>query len=256
MEIRVLGAHSCETNGSSCVSLLIDGTLAVEAGGLTSRLTIREQEKIDAVVLTHHHMDHIRDIPGIALNFFRLGACIDVYSTAQVCDAIKEHLLNKTLFPAFHTIPENKPTVSFQEIEPLALQWIDGHAILPVPVKHTGSAVGYQITTRDGKTVFFTGDTGPGLSECWQHISPQLLIIDVTSSNEFEEFSKATGHLTPHLLEEELIRFRELKGYLPGVLTIHMDAAQDAVIRQELDAVEAALDITIDMAHEEMRITI
>ncbi|OGO00048.1 MAG: hypothetical protein A2Y90_03530 [Chloroflexi bacterium RBG_13_52_12] len=256
MDIRILGAHNSETTSSSNVCLLIDGKLAIDAGGLTSRLTIEEQEKIDAVVLTHHHMDHIRDVPGIALNFFRLGACIDIYSTTQVCNAIRDHLLNKVVFPEFHNIPENKPTVNFQEIEPLGLQWIDGHAILPVPVKHTGAAVGYQISDKKGKTVFFTGDTGPDLADCWQHISPHMLIIDVTVSNEFEEFAEVTGHLTPHLLEEELISFRELKGYIPEVLAIHMDAALETVIRSELDVVEENLQITIRMAHEDMRLSV
>jgi cAMP phosphodiesterase len=256
MEIRILGAHNGETISSSCVSLLIDDKLAVEAGGLTSRLTIAEQKRIDAIIITHNHMDHIRDIPIIALSSFLRGTCIDVYSTTHVCDTIKEHLLNKEVYPEFQHIPENKPTINFLEIEPLGIQWIDGHSILPVPVKHGNDAVGYQISDKKEKTVFFTGDTGPDLSECWQHISPQLLIIDVTLPNEFEEFARDTGHLTPNLLEQELIKFRELKNYLPAVLTIHMDVVQEAVIRSELEAVAARLHITIDVAYEGMCLTI
>ena len=99
MDIRILGAHNCETPTSSCVSLLIDGKLAVEAGGLTSHLTIEEQKNIDAVVITHNHMDHIRDIPALALNSFRCGTTIDIYSTTCVCEAIKTHMLNNEIFP-------------------------------------------------------------------------------------------------------------------------------------------------------------
>lgn len=256
MDIRILGAHNCETTTSSCVSILIDGKLAVEAGGLTSNLTIEEQEKIYAIVITHNHMDHIRDIPSIALNFYRRSACIDIYSTTHVCDTIKEHLLNKEVYPEFQHIPKDKPTVTFQEIEPLGLQWIDGHAILPVPVKHGGDAVGYQISDKKDATIFFTGDTGPDLSSCWQYISPKLLIIDVTMCNKLEEFARKTGHLTPSLLQDELIAFRRIKGYLPSVLTIHMDAAQESVIRSELDIVEKHLNTTINMAHEEMCLTV
>ena len=256
MDIRILGAHNGESANSSCVTFVIDGTLAVEAGGLTSRLTIEEQRQIDAVILTHHHLDHIRDIPAIALNFFRQGASVDVYSTAQVCDVIKDHLMNKAVYPEFQNIPENKPTVSFLEIEPYGLAWIDGHSILPVPVNHTGAAVGYQISDKQGKTVFYTGDTGPDLAECWRHVSPQLLIIDVSLTNAFEDFARQTGHLTANLLERELISFREIKGYLPEVLAIHMDAALEPEIREELAAVAENLHARITVAQEDMRLTI
>lgn len=256
MEIHILGAHNNESTSTSCVTFIIDGTLAVEAGGLTSRLSIQEQQKIDAVILTHHHLDHIRDIPGIALNFCRLGATLDVYSTAAVGNVIRDHMLNTVVYPEFQNIPENKPTLSFLEIEPYGLQWIDGHSILPIPVNHAGEAVGYQICDKKGKTVFYTGDTGPDLAECWRHVSPQLLIIEVTFANACEALAKQTGHLTARLLEQELISFREIKGYLPEVLTIHMDAVLETTIREELAVVAEHLQIPITVAREDMRLQI
>jgi ribonuclease BN (tRNA processing enzyme) len=252
MDIRVLGAHNSETSTTSCVTLLIDEKLAIEAGGLTSRLTFEEQSKLDAIVITHNHLDHVRDIPTLALNFYRRSACIDIYSTAHVCGSIKEHMLNSEMYPQFHAIPKKKPTVNFLEVEPLGLQWIDGHSVLPVPVNHEGDAVGYLISDRQNKSVFFTGDTGPNLTECWQHVSPQLLIIDVTLSNENEDFARRTRHLTPRLLEAELVKFREIHGYIPAVLSIHMDANQETQIRSELHEVEQHLHTEINMAYEEM----
>lgn len=256
MDIRILGAHNSESAETSCVTFIIDGTLAVEAGGLTSRLTIQEQQKIDAVILTHHHLDHIRDIPAIALNFFRLGASLDVYSTARVSDIIKDHMLNKVVYPEFQNIPESKPTLNFLEMEPYSLQWIDGHSILPVPVNHTGESVGYQISDKQGRVIFYTGDTGPDLAMCWRHISPQLLIIEVTLANDDEEFARQTGHLTARLLEQELISFRELKGYLPEILTVHMDAVLEPQIRKQLAALTEHLQVPITVAQENMRLKI
>jgi ribonuclease BN (tRNA processing enzyme) len=256
MDIRILGAHNAESSTTSCVSFLIDGTLAVEAGGLTSRLSIQEQQEIDAVILTHQHLDHIRDIPGIALTLFRHGSSIDIYATAQVCETIKTHLLNKILYPEFQKIPETKPTISFKEIEPCGQLWIDGHGILAVPVNHVGTAVGYQISDKQGKAFFYTGDTGPELTDCWRQISPRLLIIDVTLSNDCEEFAKNTGHLTPHLLEHELIGFLECKGYLPEVIAVHMDNTFEPKIKEEIAAVTENLHVPINMAYEGMRLQI
>ncbi|MFC1909657.1 lactamase, partial [Chloroflexota bacterium] len=93
---------------------------------------------------------------------------------------------------------------------------------MAVPVSHSTPAVGYQVTSPDGKTLFYTGDTGAGLADCWQQVSPQLLIIEVTASNEFQEVLLYKGHLTPGLLAQELESFRKIKGYLPQVITVHM----------------------------------
>lgn len=256
MEIRILGAHNAESSTTSCVSFVIDGTLAVEAGGLTSRLSVQEQQEIDAVILTHQHLDHIRDIPGIALTLSRHGSSIDIYAPSQVCETIKTHLLNTILYPEFQRIPEAKPTVRFNEIIPFREQWIDGHGVLAVPVSHGHTAVGYQISDKQGNTLFYTGDTGPELAECWRQISPQLLIIDVTVPNAWEEFARNTGHLTPNLLERELMGFRECKGYYPEVFAVHMDNTFEPKIKAEIAAVAEKLHVPINITFEGMRLKI
>lgn len=256
MDIRILGAHNCQSLTTNCVCFLVDDTLAIDAGGLASSLSVQEQQGIDSIIITHQHFDHIRDIPGIALNLFRCGASIQVYSTATACDIIENHLLNGTVYPKFQKIPALKPTVSLKTIQPLKPQRINGYSVLAVPVNHFGTAVGYQVGDKHGNVIFFTGDTGPGLSDCWQRISPQLLLIDVTLPNDHEELARQTGHLTPHLLEQELIIFQKLKGYLPRVIAIHMDASLETKTNEDISAVAEKLGIPITVAHEGMRLTI
>ena len=206
--------------------------------------------------MTHQHFDHVRDIPGIALNLFRCGASIQIYSTATVCDIIETNLLNGRIYPQFQRIPEAKPTVRFNVIEPLKPRKVNGHNILAVPVNHSSTTVGYQVSDKQGKSVFYSGDTGPELSECWQSISPQLLIIDVTLPDSFEEYARETGHLTPSLLGQELISFRKCHDYLPRVVAVHMDTSLEPKIRKEIAALSEKLDIPITVAHEGMRIEI
>jgi ribonuclease BN (tRNA processing enzyme) len=256
MNIRFLGAHNCETRTTSCICLLIDNTLAIDAGGLTSNLSISEQEKLHAILLTHQHYDHIRDIPGIALNLSLQGANIKVYSTESVLTTIKTHLLNGTIYPQFQNIPVTKPAVSLNVVKPYEPENIDGHEILAIPVRHVENTVGDQVSDRQGKTVFYTGDTGPGLSDCWNYISPQLLIIDVTLPNSHEKFARETGHLTPDLLKQELLIFREHKGYLPQIVAVHMDAGLEQRIKEELAAVAKALNVAISVAQEGMQLHI
>jgi ribonuclease BN (tRNA processing enzyme) len=256
MEIRILGAHSCETPSASFVCFLVDGVLAVDAGGLTAHLSLAEQQRLKAIVLTHGHFDHIRDIPGIALNLHHCGGGISVHATPAVCDTITAHLLNGSIFPEFQKIPADRPTVTFCPVTPLVSQGIAGYSILPVPVNHCVGAVGYQITDGEGSSVFYTADTGAGLLECWRHISPQLLLIDVTQPDDGQDFARQTRHLTPALLEKELLAFRDCRGYLPGVIAVHMDASREGRIKEGLAEVARRNGILVTVAYEGMRVRV
>ncbi len=252
MNIHVLGAHNCETRDSLFISVLIDEVLAMDAGGLTSSVSFPAQQKLKAILLTHRHYDHIRDVPAIAMNLSLQGATINVYSTQTVYDALATHLLNAELYPKFLELPKEEPTIKFTVLEPHQPKQIEGYNVLPVPVNHGDAAVGYQITSPGGKTVFYTGDTGPGLSRCWEQVSPQLLIIDVTAPNRYEKFATDSGHLTPGLLGQELTSFRELKGYLPEVIVVHMNPRLEKEIAAEITEVAKALNGSISLAYEGM----
>lgn len=253
MNIRVLGAHNVESKETRCVSLVIDDTLAIDAGGLTSGLSILEQNRLKAALLTHQHYDHIRDIPTLALNLSLNGNGIEVYATPSVCKAVETHLLNGTLYPKFQESTEAKPAISFKYIEPYKPQTIGVYEILAIPVNHCDSTVGYQISDNEGKAIFYTADTGPGLSDCWQYLSPKLLVVDVTVPNRFEEFARKTGHLTPAFLHSELAKFQELKGYLPEVVTVHMNPIHEREISQEINQVSRYLNHNITVASEGMQ---
>ena len=255
MNIQVLGAHNCESQNSRLVSLLVDDALAIDAGALTSSLSFPAQQKLKAILVTHRHYDHIRDIPAIAFNLFLQGATVNIYSIPTVYEALTTHLLNGSIYSKLLELPQGNPTVKFTIIEPGKAEQIEGYSILAVPVNHsTTPSVGYQITSPDGKIVFYTGDTGPGLADCWRYVSPQLLIIEVTASNRYEEFARETGHLTPGLLKQELTIFREVKGYLPLVVLVHMNPELEPEIEAEIAVVAEALNNSIDLAYEGMQI--
>ena len=137
MNIQLLGAHNCEYQKTRLLSLLIDGVLAIDAGALTSSLSLEGQQKIKALLLTHQHYDHVRDIPTLAINLFLNGGTINVYSIPAVCDVVARHLLNDELYPDFRQKPVPNPTLRFTVIEPGKLQQIEGYSVLAVPVNHS-----------------------------------------------------------------------------------------------------------------------
>ena len=169
MKISFLGAHNTESRDTKPVSLLVDAILALDCGGLTSSLSFSEQLELRAVLLSHQHYDHIKDIPLLGMNLFLNNASIDVYSITSVYEKIKDYLLNEDLYPRFMDEAEGGATIRFHVVKPYQKFKIDDYSILPLPVTHSVPAVGYQITSADGKTFFYAGDTGPGLADCWRH---------------------------------------------------------------------------------------
>ncbi len=254
MKINILGAHNIESKDTGCACLLIDDVLALDAGALTSRLSLKEQQKIRAVLLTHQHYDHIKDIPILGMNCYLLGKTLEIYTTRPGYEELAAYLLDGKMYPDFREKPPEKPALHFIMVEPGREVSIDGYRILPVTVNHAIPCVGYQVTPPDGKKLFYTSDTGPGLAECWRRISPELLIIEVTSINKYRDFAVEVGHLTPALLKKELESFRELKGYLPRVVTVHANPLDEKELEAELSVVAGILKIDIQLGREGMNI--
>jgi cAMP phosphodiesterase len=256
MNIQILGAHNLESRDSRYVSLLIDDVLAIEAAALTSSLPFSAQQKLKAVLLTHQHYDHVKDIPALGMNFLLHENTIEICSTRPVYEALAAHLLNDVLYPNFMEKPAGKPAIRFRVVEPYRAEQIGGYSVLAVPVNHAVPAVGYQVTSADGRVIFYSSDTGPGLADRWRQISPELLIIEVTAPNRREEFARRSGHLTPGLLGLELDSFRQLKGYLPQVVLVHMNPVEEKDIAAEIAAVASSLNTTIQLGYEGMRINL
>ena len=81
-----------------------------------------------------------------------------------------------------------------------------------------------------------------------------MIIIEVTASNRYEDFCRKSGHLTPGLMEQEMACFRELKGYLPPIIAIHMNPGQEKEIEAEIAAIAGSSDCSISLAYEGMKI--
>lgn len=254
MKIQFLGVHNCESQNTKLTSLLIDDVLVVDAGGLTSSLSFTAQQRLEAILLTHQHYDHIRDVPAIVFNFAMVNAAIDIYSTLPVYEILITHLLNGKVYPELLGWPPENPKINFTVVEPYKTEQIKGYSILPIPVNHSVPTVGYQITSPDGKVVFYTGDTGPDLADCWERIAPQLLIIEVSAPDRFEAYYKERGHLTPALLKQELTSFREVKGYLPQVVVVHLNPGLEEETKAEIAAVAEDLNHPISVGYEGMEL--
>jgi len=248
--IRFLGTHNAESRNTRLVSFLIDDVLAVDAGSLVSELTFPEQRKIKAILLSHGHYDHIRAVPAFAFN--NSDRTTKVIATPQTLEILSSHLIDSVVYPEFTSDASflQKATIKLVPLEPFKPQNIEGYEVMAVPVPHPLDGVGFEITSSDGKTLFYTGDTGPGLSSIWGNISPQLIIADVTWPNSLSTAARDAGHLCPKMLEKELAEFRRLKGYFPRVVIIHLSPQHEPEIEREVREVAKLLGTSIDITHE------
>lgn len=250
MLLRFLGTHNAESKDTRLVSFLIDEVLAIDAGSLVSELTFAEQAKIKAILLSHGHYDHIRAVPAFAFN--NSDRTTQVIATPKTLELLSSHLIDGVVYPEFASEASflQKATIQLVPAEPFNRQNIEGYEVMAVPVRHPLDGIGFEITSGDGKTLFYTGDTGPGLASVWGKISPQLIIADVTWPNSLAKAAKDAGHLCPEMLKGELIEFRRLKGYLPKVVIIHLSPQHELEIEREVKEVAKSLGVAIDIAHE------
>ncbi|HSW57174.1 MAG TPA: MBL fold metallo-hydrolase [Dehalococcoidales bacterium] len=252
MRIKLLGAHNSESQNTRCMCLLVDGILAIDAGSLTSSLTFEEQFSLKAVLLTHSHYDHIRDIPAFAINLFLGQKSTEIYTHQAVFDTLTQNFLNSPVYAAFHKLPEGQPAVNFQLVQPSHPFQIGEYSILGIPVNHSVPTLGFQVKDSRGRSFFYSGDTGNNAASVWKSISPDVLFIEVTGCNRWLELMEKTGHLTPALLKKDLLTIKQLKGTLPRVIAVHLNPHDEAEIKSELAALSGELAIQIEPAYEGM----
>lgn len=250
MIVRFLGTHNTESRNTRLTSFLIDGIIAVDAGSLTSELTFLEQEKIKAILISHGHYDHVRGIPAFA--FSNSNRTTKIFSTTQTLKILSSHLIDGLIYPKFNqkTSFLEKPALELHALKPFKSENIENYQVLMLPVNHPLDGVGFEITDKEGKKIFFTGDTGPGLLSLWEHISPDLLISEVTFPNRLENMTKDAAHLCPKMLKKELVEFRRVKRYLPKIVLIHLSPQFEQEIKKEIEKVATELKHTISIAHE------
>src|ERR1700738_4150808 len=120
MDLKVIGCHGGETPRHRTSAFVIDGRVAIDAGPLTSGLDLKAQCALEAVLVSHAHLDHVRDLATIADNRIQNGAApLVVAGTRQTLLALKKHLFNDVLWPDFSKLPSAaQPTIRYVELAP------------------------------------------------------------------------------------------------------------------------------------------
>lgn len=208
MKLRVLGCAGAELPDFRPPAFLLDDQLLLDAGTIGSVLSEEDQWKIHSICITHSHLDHIRSIPALADNIILRNQLhtVTIFSTVEVIAALQKHLFNNVIWPDFTTIPSvENPVIQYSPISPCQGYNVHGYAIRAIPVNHTVPTVGYVVSS-GGKTLVYTGDTGP-TDLIWSYCSAaDALIVEVSFPNAMRDIAQLTRHLTAAMLVEELAK--------------------------------------------------
>ncbi|MBA4371505.1 MAG: MBL fold metallo-hydrolase [Thermodesulfovibrio sp.] len=234
MIVKVLGSSGAEFPGFNPPAFLIDGTLLLDAGTIGAKLSAREQSAIKHILITHSHLDHIKGIPFLADNIIitRASHSVTLYGVRETLDSLKKNLLNDKIWPDFTKISASiDPVLKLRPITPSKMFRVGDYAIRGYRVNHTVPAVGYIVRDSKGKTLLYTGDTGP-TEEIWKARGRlDAIIIEVSFPDAMEELARKTGHMTPAMLVAELTK---LKGFSGRVFITHPKPQYIKQIRKEI----------------------
>jgi 3',5'-cyclic-nucleotide phosphodiesterase len=235
VDLRVIGCHGGETPKHRTSAFVVDDRLALDAGSLTSGLDLKGQTALEAVLVSHAHLDHVRDLATIADNRFQKGALgLRVVGTKPTLAALRKHFFNGILWPDFTQIPSRtKPTIELVEVKPNRLAVVAGYEVRAIPVTHSIDCCGFTVAGRHG-TIAYSGDTGP-TEELWTVLNktPDLraLLVEVSFPNAQHRLAKVSGHYTPETLAKDLGKL-ERRAELPMLLYHIKPAFQSAVERE------------------------
>jgi 3',5'-cyclic-nucleotide phosphodiesterase len=241
MELRVLGCQGGSAPKRHLPGLLLDGTVLLEAGSVTSTLELNEQLEIRHVLLSHAHLDHTGGLAYLVDNHCcaRVGGESDqgltVCSIAPVVQDLRDHFFNDRLWPDFSVIPTARnPVVRLRTLQPGMPQSI-GHrlTVIPVPVHHTVPTAGFIVHNGAGALVF-SGDTGP-TDRLWD-IARKLgnvraIVVETSFPSRLDALAEISGHLTPSRLAWELDKMPPCPVWVYHIKPMFYDETVDELTR-------------------------
>jgi cAMP phosphodiesterase len=236
MELRVIGCHGGETPRHRTSAFVIDDRLAIDAGSLTSGMDLKAQFRLNACIISHAHLDHIRDLATIADNRCQADCePLVVAATKETLHVLKKHFFNNLIWPDFSQIPNKaKPTIQYVELKPEKRVAIAGYQVRSVTVNHTIDSSGFIVEGKDA-TIAYSGDTGP-TDRFWELLNeePNLkaLLMEVSFPNREQKLATVSGHHTPRTLLKDLKKYAKPQD-LPTLL-YHIKPVFQAEVEQEV----------------------
>lgn len=253
MKIEVLGGYGGESPRCRLTCLLINESVALDAGSLSQALDLERQVGVRSIVLSHSHMDHTNALPFFIENIYgRNEDGLDIHASAATIYAVRKYLFNTDIWPDFSRLPNHlAPAVRFHEFSDEVPFVLSGVTFTPIAVNHVVTTHGFLIEQGES-AVLWSSDTGP-TDRLWEIANRteglRAVFIEVSFDNSLQAVADESRHLTPASLAREL---EKLERPVPVVLH-HMKPFCIDTIRHEVAAlgrVDAGSASTIDLIEQ------
>ena len=106
MQVRVLGCSGAIAQGCRTTSFLLNQHILIDAGTGVGDLPVEEMLRIDHVLLSHSHLDHIAALP-LMLDAVggQRNAPVTVHALPATIAALQQHIFNNVVWPDFSVLP-------------------------------------------------------------------------------------------------------------------------------------------------------
>lgn len=239
MRLTILGCTGGIAADLRTTCLMLDHDILVDAGTGVGDLTMEQMLRIDAVFLTHSHLDHTALLPMLAdMVGPRRDKPLTVYALPETCAILKQDMFNFRLWPDYTSLPTlANPYLVFRTIAVGCTVDISGRRITPLPVRHAVPGVAYQFEGPKASFVF-SGDT-TYYPPFWHALSAitnlRYLMIEATFLDCNTAAARAAGHMRPKLLA---LGLKHLNKSVHFLIT-HMEPGnEDATMAEIRKAVE------------------
>lgn len=235
MKLRVLGCSGGVGSGAHTTAMLLDDDVLIDAGTGVGNLTIEEMVKIDHILVTHAHLDHVAFIPFLVDTVGSMRTKpITIHAIPATLDILQKHLFNWYLWPDFTQIPV--ATMPYMRYEALALDqtiYLKQRKITPLPAYHTVPAVGYQLDSGRASLVF-TGDTTTN-DALWAAVNKienlKYLIVESAFCNRKRDIAQRSQHYCPSLLAEDMMKLERAV----EIFITHLKPGEAEITMQEIN---------------------
>jgi ribonuclease BN (tRNA processing enzyme) len=209
MHIRVLGCSGSIAAGCRTTAFLLDDDVLIDAGTGVGDLTLDELARIDHILLSHSHLDHVLGVPLVADSVMRRRngrGAIQVHGLPATLEALRQHVFNGAIWPDFTRLPSaERPILHLLPFAVGDVLSLGPRRVEILPALHTVPAVGFAVLGEQAVWVY-TGDTAPNPA-LWarlQALPVANLVIETAFRNDEWQLAAASRHLHPAALGEEL----------------------------------------------------
>jgi ribonuclease BN (tRNA processing enzyme) len=223
MNFQVLGCSGAIAAGCRTTAFLVDDDVLIDAGTGVGDLSLDALARIDHILISHSHLDHVLSIGLLADSVMRARRAanrgpIQVHALPETLAALRAHIFNGVIWPDFTRLPSAEHPVL--ELVPFAIGDVlklGRKRVEVITALHTVPACGFAVDGGEAGFWVYTGDTGPNPS-LWMRLRNMKvahLVIETAFSDEERQLAYISRHLCPAALGHELAQ-------LPGSVEVHI----------------------------------